>query len=135
MAIWTIYTDGAARGNPGPAGAGWVIINAHGKIALENKKYLGELTNNQAEYGALILALEDAHDLGAKELLLQADSELMVRQLKGEYKVRNEGLKPLFRKVVLTLSKFKKYTLKHIPREKNSEADRLANEAIDAHFG
>ena len=135
MGTWTIYTDGAAKGNPGPAGAGWVVIDSKGKTVLENKKYLGELTNNQAEYGALLLALEDAVKVGANKLLLCADSELMVRQLKGEYKVKNDGLKPLFQKAVLTLSKFESYTLKYIPREQNSEADRLANEAIEDHFG
>ncbi len=135
MGTWTIYTDGAAKGNPGPAGAGWVVIDSKGKTVLENKKYLGELTNNQAEYGALLLALEDAVKVGANKLLLCADSELMVRQLKGEYKVKNDGLKPLFQKAVLTLSKFESYTLKYIPREQNSKADRLANEAIEDHFG
>lgn len=126
-----IYTDGAARGNPGPAGAGWIVADAGGKLLLENKKYLGELTNNQAEYRALLLALEDAQKLGAVKLRLHADSELMVRQLKREYKVKNEGLKPLFQEAVLTLAKFQSYTVEYIPREQNGEADRLANEAID----
>ncbi len=135
MKTFTIYTDGAARGNPGPAGAGWVIVDASGKTLVENKKYLGDLTNNQAEYQALLLALQDAIKLGDGDLKLCADSELMVRQLKGEYKVKNDGLKPLFREAVLTLSKFKSYTVKHLPREQNEEADQLANEAIDEHFG
>jgi len=135
VSVFTIYTDGAARGNPGPAGAGWVILDSHGETLFKNKKYLGELTNNQAEYQALLLALEEIEKPSAAKLNLHADSELMVRQLKGEYKVKNEGLKPLFQKAVLTLSKFQGYTVKHIPREKNEEADKLANEAIDEYFG
>lgn len=130
----TIYTDGAAKGNPGPAGAGWVILDADGKLLLENKKYLGELTNNQAEYQALLLALKDALQLGKEALELRADSELMVRQIEGKYKVKNEGLKPLFREAVLSLSRFKSYSIQYVPREKNEEADRLANEAIEEHF-
>lgn len=135
MSTFTIYTDGAARGNPGPAGAGWVVLNARGDLVAEGKKYLGELTNNQAEYQALALALEEGQKIGAKGLILHSDSELMVKQLKGEYKVKNEGLKPMFQKVVLTLSRFQSYSIEYIPREQNEEADRLANEAIDDHFG
>lgn len=135
MSIFTIYTDGAARGNPGPAGAGWVIVDSKGSLILEKKKYLGELTNNQAEYQALLLALADLPKSGKERIVLCSDSELMVRQLKGEYKVKNEGLKPLFQKVVLTLSKFQGYSIKHVRREENAEADKLANEAIDEYFG
>lgn len=134
MKALTLYTDGAARGNPGPAGAGWVILAASGAMLVENKKYLGELTNNQAEYQALLLALKEATQLKGEALVLHCDSELVVRQIKGEYKVKNEGLKPLFREAILTLSQFKSYSINHIPREKNEEADRLANEAIDEHF-
>lgn len=137
MKTFTIYTDGAARGNPGPAGAGWVILNDKGHLVGENKKYLGEMTNNQAEYSALLLALNEVKILAKTEeaaLNLYLDSELLVKQLKGEYKVKNEGLKPLFREVVLTLSKFRGYSIKYVPREQNEEADRLANEAIDEHF-
>ena len=130
-----IYTDGAARGNPGPAGAGWVISDPKGDPLAENKKYLGELTNNQAEYQALLLAIQEAQKMGAKKLALHADSELMVRQIKGEYKVKNEGLKPLFKEALLILSKFEGYSIAYIPREKNAMADQLANEAIDDYFG
>lgn len=136
MKSFTIYTDGAARGNPGPAGAGWVIWNEKGHLIGENKKYLGEMTNNQAEYSALLLALADVQRQGVggeMSLNLFADSELMVRQLKGEYKVKNEGLRPLFQKAVLALSKFKSYGIEYLPREQNAEADRLANEALDEH--
>ena len=135
MKALILYTDGAARGNPGPAGAGWVVLAPKGDLLIENKKYLGELTNNQAEYQALLLALKDALQLGGDSLALHCDSELMVRQIKGEYKVKNDGLKPLFREAVLTLSRFKSYSIKHVPREQNEEADRLANEAIDEYFG
>ncbi|MDP2600868.1 MAG: ribonuclease HI family protein [Deltaproteobacteria bacterium] len=135
MKALILYTDGAARGNPGPAGAGWVILAASGATLAENKKYLGELTNNQAEYQALLLALKEAMQLKGESLALHCDSELVVRQIKGEYKVKNDGLKPLFREAVLTLSKFKSYSINHVPREQNEEADRLANEAIDEYFG
>lgn len=135
MNSFTIYTDGAARGNPGPAGAGWVILDFQGKPVSAKKKYLGELTNNQAEYQALLLALEDIQKRRAKILNVYSDSELLVRQLKGEYKVKNEGLKSLFQQVVLTLSKFQGYSIEYIPREKNKDADHLANEAIDEYFG
>lgn len=131
MKILLLYTDGAARGNPGPAGAGWVIKSDQGEFLAENCRFLGELTNNQAEYRALLLALEEAQKLKGDILRLFADSELMVRQLKGEYKVKNEGLRPLFQQAVLTLAKFREYTIDYIPREQNSVADALANRAID----
>lgn len=131
----SIYTDGAARGNPGPAGAGWVIRTAEGEVLAERCKYLGELTNNQAEYQALLLALEEALKLKGERIAIFADSELMVRQIKGEYKVKNEGLRPLFQRMVLTLSKFKEYTVNHLRREENELADELANKAIDDYFG
>ncbi|MBI4223596.1 MAG: ribonuclease HI family protein [Deltaproteobacteria bacterium] len=137
MKSFVLYTDGAARGNPGPAGAGWVVCDAQGQALIEDKKYLGELTNNQAEYQALLLGLEGAQKFGrAGEIALKirADSELLVKQIQGEYKVKNEGLKPLFRQAVLTLSKFGGYTIEYVPREANEEADRLANEAIDEYF-
>ena len=126
-----IYTDGAARGNPGPAGAGVVIKDAGLKIVKELWDYLGETTNNQAEYRALIIALKSAAELGAGELDIFADSELMVSQLKGLYKVKNEGLIPLFNEAVGLFKKFKSCRISHVPREKNKEADRLANKAID----
>ena len=137
MKSFTIYTDGAAKGNPGPASAGWVILSGEGKLISEGKKYLGEMTNNQAEYRALLLALAELQKKEKAEevrLNLHADSELMVKQLKGEYKVKNEGLRPLFREATLTLSKFAGFSIKYIPREENSEADRLANEAIEERF-
>lgn len=131
----SIYTDGAARGNPGPAGAGWVIRTSAGEIVAKHCKYLGELTNNQAEYQALLLALEEAIGLKGERIAIYADSELMVRQIQGEYKVKNEGLRPLFQRLVLTLSRFREYTVSHVRREENALADELANKAIDDYFG
>ena len=118
-----IYCDGAARGNPGPAGAGAVLLNEHGEVIAELSKYLGETTNNQAEYRALLLALE--------EVDIFSDSELLVRQINGEYRVKNDGLKPIFKLALSKLKVFAKYKLKYIPRAQNAHADRLANRAID----
>ena len=133
-----IYTDGGARGNPGPAAAGVVIKNEDGKILAEFGKYLGETTNNQAEYQALILALEKAKEMaclperqGGTEIQCLADSELMVKQLNREYKVRDKELAPLFLKIWNLSVKFKKISYNHIPREKNTEADKLVNETLD----
>ncbi|MBI2975285.1 MAG: ribonuclease HI family protein [Deltaproteobacteria bacterium] len=129
-----INTDGAARGNPGPASLGVVIKNADGHVVRELSAYLGEMTNNQAEYKALIAALETAAEIGAESIAIFADSELMVKQVKGLYKVKNEGLKPLFDEVKGLLRKFKNCNIEYVPREKNKEADKLANLAIDKHF-
>lgn len=127
----TLHTDGAARGNPGPAGAGWVIRDGRGKSLAENCEYLGEKTNNQAEYLALLMALKQALALGGTKVKIFADSELMVKQLKGEYKVKNEGLKPLFDEARNLLRRFESVSVAHVAREKNADADALANRAID----
>ena len=127
----TIHSDGAARGNPGPAGAGAVLTAADGSIVAEVSRYLGEMTNNQAEYRALLLAVEEARRRGATELRIYADSELMVRQIKGEYRVKNAELKPLFQDVMRHLRAIGPFAIHHIPREKNKLADKLANLAID----
>jgi len=129
-----INTDGAARGNPGPAGAGALLCTTDGKKCAAVSRYLGEATNNQAEYHALRLALEEALKLGARTLDIRADSELMVKQINGEYKVKNEGIRPIFREVVAMLAKFDDWTIGHVRREKNGDADKLANQAIDDHF-
>lgn len=129
-----IHTDGAARGNPGPAGAGAVLAVPDGKTLCEVSAYLGDdLTNNQAEYRAIILALNEAKKRGAVHVKIFADSELVVRQLRGEYKVKNSGLKPLYSEVTSLLREIGKYTIEYIPREKNRRADKLANMAIDKH--
>ncbi len=125
-----IHTDGGARGNPGPAGVG-VVIRA-GDQAYRYKKFLGHATNNQAEYQAVIVALEEAQRLGLTRLTLYLDSELVVRQLRQEYKIKEPNLGKLFVKVWNLSRGFQKISYRHIPREQNREADRLVNEAIDA---
>ena len=131
---YRLYTDGAARGNPGPAGAGALLCDIHDNPVEELCEYLGEATNNVAEYRALLLGLKKALERGATEIEIRADSELMVRQLLGKYRVKNEGLKPLFQEAVRLLKQFQKYSINHIDREDNSGADRLANRAIDENY-
>jgi len=125
------FTDGGARGNPGPAGIGAAIYNENKVIVAELSEYLGVATNNQAEYKALIAALEKCKSLGATEIDCYLDSELVVKQLKHEYKVKNKDLAPLFLTIHNLSLNFKKITYTHVPRERNKEADRLANEAMD----
>ena len=126
-----IYTDGASRGNPGEAGAGIIIYNADDKILVKTKKYLGNTTNNVAEYLALIIALKEALKLKADVLHLFSDSELIVRQIKGIYKVRDRKMRALSSEVKKLLSNFIQYDIICIDRRKNKEADKLANLAID----
>ncbi|MCX6797813.1 MAG: ribonuclease HI family protein [Candidatus Falkowbacteria bacterium] len=127
----TIYTDGGARGNPGPAGLGVVIYNEKKILIGEISEYLGVATNNQAEYKALIAALKKAKTLGATDLQFYLDSELVVKQLNREYKVKNKDLAPLFLEVYNLSLSFKNIKFSHIRRELNHEADQLANEAMD----
>ena len=135
-----IYTDGGARGNPGPAGAGWVIYDGDPSTSSErllskSKKFLGEkCTNNWAEYEAVVLALTEAkkRGLARKAIEVRMDSELIQRQLTNEYQVKEETLWPQYMKVHnLLVAHFPGTTFVHIPREENGEADRLVNEAID----
>ena len=126
-----IYTDGGSRGNPGPAGIGVVLYNEKKERIAEISKYLGVTTNNQAEYTALIEGLKKAKDLGAKEVSVFMDSELVVKQLKHEYKVKNKDLAPLFLQVYNLSLNFSNISFTHVYREHNSEADKLANEAMD----
>lgn len=126
-----LYADGAARGNPGPAGAGAVIVSPDGHIVAKVGKYLGESTNNVAEYMGLILGLKRAKAIGIKELEVLSDSELMVRQLKGEYAVKAEHLKPLHEEAKALLGSFPAIEIRHIPREDNAAADEMSNRAID----
>ncbi len=133
MSKVVIYTDGGSRGNPGPAGAGAVIYNGEKKVA-EIKKFLGTQTNNFAEYEALILALQEAKKLGLAErgVEVRMDSELIVKQIKREYKVKDAGLKLQNIKVRdLLVAHFPTFEFVHIPREKNKEADALVNEILD----
>lgn len=127
-----INTDGGARGNPGPAGIGVVFFSPTGQVLHGFKAYIGEATNNIAEYKALVLALREAARLGYEELLVNMDSELVVRQMQGVYKIKEPNLKVLSGQVLALSNQFKKITYRHVPREQNREADRLVNEAIDA---
>lgn len=126
----TMYTDGASRNNPGEAGAGVYILQDN-KPVKEIARYLGTTTNNIAEYTAAILGLEYAVQQGATKVNLFADSELLVKQLNGEYKVKNEGLKPLHAKAKDLIGKIGDVSVKYIRREMNKEADALANKAVD----
>ncbi|HXL04068.1 MAG TPA: ribonuclease HI family protein [Bacillota bacterium] len=128
----TIYTDGASRGNPGSAGIGAVILDADGSCLMELCEWIGIATNNEAEYIALIKALEAAKALGARRVRVYADSELVVRQLKGEYAVKSPRLRPLFMEARRLKDEFDKFSICHIKREKNARADVLANIGIDS---
>ncbi|MBI5286581.1 MAG: ribonuclease HI family protein [Deltaproteobacteria bacterium] len=131
---FSLYVDGASRGNPGEAGAGVVILDEDGNMVKRLKYYLGVTTNNQAEYKALLLALKEvcSKQYAVGRLKIYSDSELLVRQIKGEYRVKDKGLKPLYQEVMGLLRGLKGYDIIHISREENSVADRLANQAIDA---
>ncbi|GAB6877093.1 ribonuclease HI family protein [Thermaerobacter litoralis] len=131
-APWRLHTDGAARGNPGPAGIGVVLVDPDGVVAERVAQAIGATTNNVAEYTALITGLERALARGVRHLEVYSDSELMVRQLNGQYRVKNEGLKPLFRQALELAARFDAVRFIHVPREQNREADRLANQGIDA---
>ena len=124
-----IFTDGACSGNPGPAGIG-IVIKQDGKTIKEISKYIGEGTNNIAEYTALICALLEAKRLNAKEVSIKADSELMVRQVTGKYRVQHENIIPLFEQVKQLKAGFKRFSLTHVRREQNTEADKLSVQAI-----
>lgn len=125
-----IFVDGASSGNPGPAGAGAVLYEDSVEIARLSR-YLGEMTNNEAEYRALILALEEAQRRTSGPIIVHSDSELVVRQLGGAYKTRSSHLQPLFEQVSVLLTHFSEVKIEHVPREKNREADSLACEAIE----
>ncbi len=127
-----IYTDGGARGNPGPAALGAVLYDGETKVA-EIKRYLGEATNNVAEYEALIAGLAEAQkrEYGARSIEVRMDSELIVKQMRGEYKVKDANLKILHGRARELLVDFSTVDFVHIPREENAEADALVNEALD----
>lgn len=126
----TLHSDGGARGNPGPAGIGFVL-EAEGKEPIEYGEYIGETTNNQAEYTALIKGMGRALKGGVTNLECFLDSELVVKQLRGDYRVRNHGLRPLFEEVQELVGKFYYVVFQHVPREKNKRADKLVNRAIN----
>jgi ribonuclease HI len=128
--VLTIYTDGAARGNPGPAAYAY-IIEQNGAPPIEVKGVLGHTTNNVAEYTALVRVLEHAAKLGGRRLLINSDSELLVKQMNGEYQVKNSDLRTLYKQAKILSQRFEAVTIRHVPRAENSRADRLCNQALD----
>ncbi len=124
-------TDGGARGNPGPAAVAAVVTDAGGDPLDEASAYIGEATNNVAEYRAVLLGVELARELGASEVEVVNDSELIARQLQGRYKVKSAGLKPLFLETLQALRNFDRWTVRTVRRESNERADQLVNEALD----
>ncbi len=125
------YIDGASRGNPGPAAAGFTLADSAGTQLQAKAFFLGQATNNIAEYTSLIKALEAAKQIGAEQLMVFSDSELLVRQINGQYKVKSEQIRPLFREAVNLLNEFKNWKVRHIARENNKEADSLVNQALN----
>lgn len=126
-----LRTDGGARGNPGPAAIGVVLEDGKGNVLKEFGKYLGETTNNQAEYQALAAGLQEALSMNAEQVHCYLDSELVVKQLKREYRVKDENLATWFVKIWNLSQKFQSITFNHVPRAKNKRADALVNEALD----
>jgi ribonuclease HI len=127
-----LWTDGAARGNPGPAGIGAILKSPSGEVLFTGSEYLGHTTNNVAEYKAVLLGLQGALAQGIRKVEVRADSELLIKQLRGEYRVKSPGLKPLFDEARKLLARFASVKLTHVRRELNGEADRLANQGIDS---
>ncbi|MFB6109242.1 MAG: ribonuclease HI [Haloplanus sp.] len=125
-----VYFDGASRGNPGPAAIGWVVVSGDGIVA-EGSETIGETTNNRAEYEALIRSLEVARDAGIEEVDVRGDSQLIVKQVRGEWNANDPGLRERRVRVRELLDSFDRWSLEHVPREINDRADRLANEALD----
>ena len=128
---WVVYSDGASRGNPGPASIGGVVIDPEGRVVHEVSETLGVTTNNVAEYKALVAVLEAALALGAKRVQVRMDSELIVRQAIGRYRVKNPVLIPLHNRVLALRSQFDEVVFRHVPRAQNKLADALANQALD----
>ncbi len=126
-----IYVDGGSRGNPGPSGIGVVICDEKAAALKNLSKYIGDTTNNVAEYTALIYGLQEALILRADEVIINTDSELLAKQLSKEYKTKDKGLKPLYEQVLHLLTGFKRYEIKHISRSDNKGADKLVNKAVD----
>lgn len=128
---YTSFTDGGSRNNPGPAATGGVLYNEKGELVDEISEYIGTATNNEAEYRAIIGILKKALEHGAKEIHCFLDSELIVKQVKGEYRVKHERLKELFSELNHLANQFEKITFTHVLREKNKEADKRVNKALD----
>ncbi len=127
-----VHTDGAARGNPGPSAIGIVVQDETGRVVYEASRCLGVNTNNEAEYLALIAAIEYVKDMRPKEVEFVLDSELVVRQVQGQYRVKEPRLQKLHARATMLLNAIPKYSFRHIPRKQNARADELANEALDA---
>jgi ribonuclease HI len=130
-----VYVDGGARGNPGPAGIGVVVTDERGIELARANDFIGEATNNEAEYHALLLGLALASQLGAREVEVVNDSQLVARQISGEYRVKKADLKPLHAQALARLRAFERWQVRSVPREQNEVADGLVNEAIDARAG
>ncbi len=126
-----INADGAARGNPGPAAIGATIKDEGGNIIASISRRIGVTTNNQAEYRAIITALEKAVSLGARQVILKSDSKLIVEQINGRYKIKNTALRPLYQEIVRLTGSLENITISYVPRTRNAEADKLANKALD----
>jgi ribonuclease HI len=126
-----VHVDGGARGNPGPAAAACVLHSQSGELLGEHAQLLGRTTNNVAEYRALLLGLEGARELGASDVEVIGDSELIAKQVLGEYKVKNEALRPLHREATAALRAFDHFSIRTVPRAQNAEADALVNAALD----
>lgn len=126
-----MYSDGGSRGNPGEAGIGVYIEDENGEVLRELSQFIGIQTNNIAEYKALGRGLEAALDMGITEISCLLDSELVVKQIKGEYKVKNEGIIPMYNMIMPLIKKFQRFEIQHIRREHNKRADALANKAMD----
>lgn len=127
-----VHVDGGARGNPGPAAAGAVAADGDGETLLERGRYIGEATNNVAEYRAVLLGLELARELGASDVEVVNDSELVARQIGGRYKVKHAGLKPLHQEAMRELRDFDRWSVRSVRREANERADELVNQALDS---
>jgi ribonuclease HI len=127
-----VHVDGGARGNPGPAAIAAVLADSEGNVLEERSETIGRATNNVAEYRALLLGIERARELGASELDLVGDSELVARQVRGEYRVKDPNLRELHSRVASQLSGFDRWTIRNVPRAENARADSLVNEALDA---
>jgi ribonuclease HI len=126
-----VHVDGGARGNPGPAAAASVITSPDGEVLDEHAQPIGTATNNVAEYRALLLGLERARELGATEVEVVGDSELIAKQVQGVYKVKHEAMRPLHRQAMAALGGFERWSIRTVPREQNAHADALVNAALD----
>jgi ribonuclease HI len=130
-----VHVDGGSRGNPGPAAVGVVVMTPEGEVLEERGETIGDTTNNVAEYRALLLGIELAQEHGATEVELVGDSQLIVRQVQGEYRVKDETLRGLNTQVTAALDGFESWSIRDVRRDENAEADRLVNEALDAEEG